>query len=468
MSVTEIEYRCNTLRNDLKTWEKEFAAQNGGRKAGRDDIKANQEISGKYKEYNKLRSKSTAQAAPQTPSKRKVDRRASTHDVEQTPKGPPKFQTLTPLKRKREEDLALGAIPQSPEFMSPHGPSVIGPTPQRDGIVLGLFDLLPAGTPSKRRAVLGDVELNVLQTPSRKAQQATSEASLESRARGERTPLSAGKQRMFNQFLTPQKRKVDEEGTPSSTMRGLATPAFLRRGNALGAVDEEEEATPRPVPWKRRGLGRSLSAMIQAMKKDEDDKLDEEADIMREMEMEEAGISIPRKPKVPQIQVEDSQAPMPLGPDRGLESEDEEEQPELGPDGKPRRVWKKKGLKRQTRRVNMRPNFTKPKPQPTLQIQDDPEDQQGNVADTQVAGNAADVVNSEDDFSDFTSDVSHTPKRRKAPKKKSETTTEQPKEGTVKTAARKIKASAHANYRRLKIKSKGGNGGGNGKFGRRR
>jgi hypothetical protein len=94
--------------------------------------------------------------------------------------------------------------------------------------------------------------------------------------------------------------------------------------------------------------------MIQAMKKDEDDKLDEEADIMREMEMEEAGISLPpKKSKIPQVQIEDSQAPMPLGPDRGLETdEDEDEEPELGPDGKPRRVWKKKGLKRQTRRVN--------------------------------------------------------------------------------------------------------------------
>lgn len=256
------------------------------------------------------------------------------------------------MKRKREEELASEAIPQSPEFLSPQGPNVIGPTPQRDGIVLGLFDLLPAGTPSKKRAVLGDVELNVLQTPSRKTQDAASETSLESRARGERTPLSAGKRFMLNQFVTPKKRKVEEEGTPSSTMRGLATPAFLRRGNALGAIDEADETTPRPAPWKRRGLGRSLSAMIQAMKKDEDDKLDEEADIMREMEMEEVGISMPKMPRVPQIQIEDSQAPMPLGPDRGAESEeDEDEEPEMGPDGKPRRVWKKKGLKRQTRRV---------------------------------------------------------------------------------------------------------------------
>jgi len=44
MSNDEIEQRCNVLRLDLKAWEKKFAAQNDGRKAGRDDIKANAEI----------------------------------------------------------------------------------------------------------------------------------------------------------------------------------------------------------------------------------------------------------------------------------------------------------------------------------------------------------------------------------------------------------------------------------------
>jgi uncharacterized small protein (DUF1192 family) len=44
MSIDEIEQRCNVLRQDLKVWEKSFAAQNNGRKAGRADIKANAEI----------------------------------------------------------------------------------------------------------------------------------------------------------------------------------------------------------------------------------------------------------------------------------------------------------------------------------------------------------------------------------------------------------------------------------------
>ena len=218
--------------------------------------------------------------------------------------------------------------------------------------MLGLFDLLPSDTPSKKRAVLGDAHLNVPQTPSKNFQEASSETSLESRARGERTPLSAGKRFVLNQFVTPKKRRLEEEGTPTSTLRGLATPAFLRRDNVLGVIDEADETTPRPAPWKRRGLGRSLSAMIQAMKKDEDDRLDEEADIMRELEMEEESIPMPKRARVPDVLVEDSQAPMPLGPDRGLESETEsEDEPEMGPDGKPRRAWKKKGLKRQTRRV---------------------------------------------------------------------------------------------------------------------
>jgi hypothetical protein len=43
------------------------------------------------------------------------------------------------------------------------------------------------------------------------------------------------------------------------------------------------------------------------------------------------------------------------------------------------------------------------------------------------------------------------------------------KEGVIKTAARKIKATANANYRRLNIKGKAATGGkAKGKFGRRK
>ena len=44
MNNMEFEQRCNALRLDLKTWEKKFSAANDGRKAGREDIKADATI----------------------------------------------------------------------------------------------------------------------------------------------------------------------------------------------------------------------------------------------------------------------------------------------------------------------------------------------------------------------------------------------------------------------------------------
>jgi hypothetical protein len=104
-------------------------------------------------------------------------------------------------------------------------------------------------------------------------------------------------------------------------------------------------------------------------------------------------------------------------------------------------------------------------------VQDDSENEQDKVAETQAAGHATHDLHSDEDSSDYASDISHTPKRHRVQKKKVEEAKDQSKEGVVKTAARKIKATAHANFRRLKIKSsKGASGGagGKGKFGRRR
>lgn len=44
MSNKELEQRCTTLRHDLKAWEKNFASQHNGQRAGRDDIKADSVI----------------------------------------------------------------------------------------------------------------------------------------------------------------------------------------------------------------------------------------------------------------------------------------------------------------------------------------------------------------------------------------------------------------------------------------
>ncbi|KAF2195477.1 hypothetical protein K469DRAFT_616157 [Zopfia rhizophila CBS 207.26] len=476
MSATnnaDLEQRCTSLRHELKGWEKQFASQHDGRRAGRDDIKANAIISQKYKQYNKIRDILSVKAVPQTPSKASRKRKIL-DDNDRTPKARPLNPTTTPSKRKYEDDEVAANVPDSAsKSLSPQGPTMIGPTPQRDGIVLGLFDLLTAETPSKNRTVLNDVVPNIVQTPSKNHGKVESEGSIESRARGEKTPLSSGKRFLLDRFVTPKKRKLDIEGTPTSALEGFSTPAFLRRDNVLDSINEENEKTHRPAPWKRRGLGRSLSSMIQSMKRQENDRLDEEADIMREMEMEDEDIPIPKKPKLPEILVHDSQAPMPLGPDGAGESGDEVEENEaedgLDQNGKAKKVWKKRGQKRQTRRVILRPSFVKPKPRPKPQAVGDDSSDRDPVGIPQMnpenEGSDHDF-SGEDEASDYVSDDSHTPKKRKIQHKKSVDTSKKDakdkatkQEGSVKAATRKIKATAHANYRRLKIKSKGAKGG---------
>jgi hypothetical protein len=43
-SSAEVASQATNIRVELKVWEKAFASSNGGKKAGRDDIKQNAEI----------------------------------------------------------------------------------------------------------------------------------------------------------------------------------------------------------------------------------------------------------------------------------------------------------------------------------------------------------------------------------------------------------------------------------------
>jgi 26S proteasome regulatory subunit N12 len=333
-------------------------------------------IAQKYKEYNKFRNVLAGKPEPQTPSKAPRKRKTMDDNV-RTPSKPLFKPVTTPAKHEQVENTTLVSTPGSASnlFTPVHVRSKIGPTPQKDGLVLGIFDLLQSETPSRaQRTVLGDVGPNVMQTPSKNHGGSEDTLSVEEWARGSRTPLSAGKRFLLDKFATPKKRKRDEEGTPSSTMKHFSTPMFLRRDTRpLDIIDEEDEPTPRPAPWKRRGLGRSLSSMIQTLKKQEEeraqearleeeeamrqeeDRLDDELEMMREMEMEAAGISVPRPKPAPKLLVEDSQGPMKLGPDTLEESDQDETQQSLGAldrNGNPRKAWKKRGQKRTTRRVN--------------------------------------------------------------------------------------------------------------------
>ncbi len=104
----------------------------------------------------------------------------------------------------------------------------------------------------------------------------------------------------------------------------------------------------------------------------------------------------------------------------------------------------------------MRPNAVKPKAVPEFRHNDD-----------DLEAEVEPGLSDDDNDSEYASDVSHSAQKRKPPAKK--TDKPEQKEGVVKKTVRKISATAHANYQRLKIKGKGGNGGkGRGKFGRRK
>ncbi len=297
--------------------------------------------------------------------------------VEQNAQTPSKRRTIpasTPKRLGEPKETAFLPIPCSatkPDITPVTVRTMIGPTPQKDGIVIGLFDMLPssAETPSKaQRTVLGSIDGNVAaQTPSKN--RTTSASGTPDTTKWSRTPLSEGKRFLLDTFATPMKRKRGDEGagTPMSE-RLLATPHFLRRDThpLLSAVAEEEPgeegalSPPRPAfaPWKRRTFGRSLSGMIREMKQAQEDELDRELEIMREMEEEEAEgvMPPPKKSRREELLVQDSQA-LGLGTDRFVESDHElgeaveQGQEGLDQDGNPRKVWKKKGLKRQTKRV---------------------------------------------------------------------------------------------------------------------
>ncbi|KAG9941598.1 hypothetical protein KCU85_g9514, partial [Aureobasidium melanogenum] len=466
------EERMQTLRVELKTWEKQFSVQHGGKRPSRDDIKNNVEIAAKYREYDRLRRPSTKQTESTKPEKPLHATPRKARPVAATPQKP-NSQFLVPSIPLQEEEVELEPTPAAVRMH-------LGPTPQKDGHILSLFDDLSSTASKASRTALASIEANANFTPSKPAQPLFGNNESPPENVHDRTPASSSKRFLLDSFVstTPLKRKREDDepthATPSSA-KGLSTPAFLRRTSNMLIMDslaEEAEnddeiksmniGRMRQPPFKKRGLVRSLSSMIQGMRKQEDDRLDEEMEMMREMEN---GDDDQEHPK-PVVQVEDSQVVMPLGPDQAIESEEsEEEEKDAGVFRKP---WKKKGLKRQTKRVIMRP-APKPKAPAQGEHPDPPSDNEGNVAETQLP----DAVNDVDSDADSDAAYSDTEAKRKRQLTKSTTTDKDDasksskSDGIVKKAAKKISATAHANFRKLNIKNKNSKAKGRGRFGKR-
>ncbi|KAM0447727.1 hypothetical protein ACHAO4_008674 [Trichoderma viride] len=460
----EYEARAQRVRADLKQWEGDWAKTHGGKKPGREDIKNNPDIAQKYKDYNKLRDIIAGKLAP--PSDASISK--SKHDKR---KAVPMPAAETPMKRaKHAETPSKRLAPNGDEYMnspaisrklfSPAPVTAIGPTPQRDGKVLGLFDLLVEKefkSPLKGVKEMGRPTSSHA-TPSRRKSNLGEDAI----AKLGLTPSSASKRKLFS---TPMKKREGQNmaGTPTSVSKlQFDTPAFLKR-HSLPTLDENTKFDAPPLRLPRKPLVRGLSEIVASLRRVEEEQLDDDLEALREIEaeMESGGAPQPtikiQKPELKQDILEpDSQAKqLPLGgfDDEGLYDSPTEDA--VDRDGRPMRVFKKKGQKRTTRRANMRPVRTK---RPTNLAEEnggdenEDEDGQDTIPDTQAHIGKSDVAGESDgEFED--EDDTQDAKSAKTAKKPAK------EEGVVKKTARKVNPLAHANFQRLKLRNNGAKGG---------
>ncbi|KAI0468174.1 DNA replication/checkpoint protein [Xylaria cf. heliscus] len=458
------EAKSSQLRIELKQFEADWASRNGGKKPGRQDIKQNPSIASKYKKYNHVRDVLAGKLPATPPRPRK---RTSENDLSQTPSKRSKSVWTPSAPRTADVDDGIFQTPSARTLFSPAMPTSIGPTPQKNGRILGMFDLLEnnENEPPNDDAAAAK-KSRVQATPSKR-----SAGEMEDSKLG-RTPMSASKRNMLNTFMTPSKRKDDNPlgaRTPSSVSKlHLATPAFLRRA-PMPTVNEDGEylSPPAPLRLPRKPLGRSLSSVVAGLRKLEEEKLDDDLEALHEMENETGSSSVP-KPAIPaskaplEILEPDSQGPQLLG---GFDDEAQYDSPTeeaRGRDGQPLRVYKKKGQKRTTRRVNMRPTRAK-RPQAPMEDVARGDIGQDDVAKEVVAETQFDAnkpieglpdIDSDSDFN--ASDAEDEAPQRKQPKKTANTVK---KEGKIQKAARKVNELAHANFKRLKLRNTGSKGG---------
>jgi DNA replication and checkpoint protein len=407
--------RSADLRAVLKDWEKSFASTHGGQKPGKDDIKADPDISKKYKEYNRLRDVLAhklgveALGEPKSPS-RATKRTRADSGISFTPR---KSTNRLPDRHPNQidpYDHPNSASPKQIFF------SAIGPTPQRDGKVLGLFDLLSnsgrssQATPSARKRKIDVLysehekeEEMVAQTPGRQQQKSGGDL-LEhltgdvfdsaSRRKHSRTPASEGKKFMLSQFFaTPTTLRYTALGDDGNT-DGRVVDKTPLRSMVLGLSPSQPingdspgpDATPaylkRSFTFKERLLSASNVSTTQTTR-------DQGLDFTSPMAVRRGPRPLQRTRSMPKLlsqivqdlrKLEDEQNEDDLDALREIEgnvnigvqannSQDLNQTlvGEIQLDGniaeaienQPPKVWKKKGQKRTTRRSTMRPGTVK-------------------------------------------------------------------------------------------------------------
>ncbi|KAK9478123.1 DNA replication/checkpoint protein [Lipomyces japonicus] len=225
------------LKLVLKKWEHEFYEINGKRPE-RQDIKATPEIAEKYKEYRKLLDIEKHRLHEKTERKREVDNKlaASRQDI-RTPKKKNRHnvdvQVTTPSGSSSDYEPAYKGNAVARGSAKKSFVSIIGPTPQHEGKVLGIFDIAPDPVPD--------------------------------------TPISNKSNRDVI-FTTPTKL-ITPTKAPLS-----CSPSYFRHAGKL---------TLTPSPFKQKRVARGLTSILAALRKEQDDAYNEEESILSEMQAEE-------------------------------------------------------------------------------------------------------------------------------------------------------------------------------------
>lgn len=255
---------------------------------------------------------------------------------------------------------------------------------------------------------------------------------------------------------------------------------------------------------RMRPAGKVLSALVRGLREMEEERLDEEMELLREMEgvldpaakitAVTAPVAHRKQPtNSDDVFVKDNQAPdMPLGPDgdNHTSESDGDELEGKGRDGNPLRAWKKRGQKRSTRMVVMKPSRAKWKPEPKWKGAKD--DEEEVVPETQLGSKIAvgegerdDLVNSDDKGDEAHStncEAKHPSSEEETKKKKSKNVNNKKSNQAGKQVAppptpgaegvgkkkKKVAATANPNFRALKIRNKNSRAKGGRRFGRGR
>ncbi|KAK6360752.1 DNA replication regulator sld2 [Orbilia blumenaviensis] len=474
------------LKLKIKAWEKDFAAQNDGKPPSRRDISANPKIAARYSEYQKLK-KQLGQENSQTTVSKPISQPARKQPVltprkpsgrlSQTPvKTPSNPFVFTPTNRSELQGSLYSPSASAIRQLKWMAKGYVSPTPQKNGKVLGLFDKLPGMTPTppKRPRDAEDSAILAKSTDSAARSKIFHSSGFDDSDEDDAyiplDPTTPSRKRRY-EFQTPlskkNKRNASDEPDPFST------PAIFRQHSIKFELKENgSPLTPEVkqfLPNRMIGKVKPLSTLVRELREMQEEE-DPGMEVLRALERGETNST-----KATDLDKSELAA-IPLH----VESENQDGNLEADNQPKPP-VYKKKGLKRQTKRVKIRPvRVTRTKSNtkessPESESESESEEATNRGTETHNETTKPDSENegsNDEDHDERTEEVEKEAEESetgevsedelasivpKATSKKKPTKTKTPAAAKSAITQKKttVKADKHANYTRMKMHHKG-------------